>query len=304
MKIYVVDDDAIQLSLATAALESLGYEDIHASECPERMLADPTLAAEPADIFFLDIMMPGIDGIETCRRLRASEFGANATIIMMTAMSDRAHIDAAFGAGADDYIMKPFDPTEMAHRVKSASAHRQPACAGTDARDTQFRGRDLDFARMCNLTQHRALEAYVEALDRGRASLSMATAFRLLDWKRHAEGQDDAAEIELVGAIAEILKSGLSDTSFVLSYFGEGIFVCITRRADPVVSKSLLRRFNVDVHALCGGELLFARAEGVAVGGDQLALVRNAIAEVTEMDGTKAASAAKAAAELPDLFSL
>lgn len=303
MRIQVIDDDPIQLELAKAALETCGYCDVTTSLDTKTLFE----ADEVFDAYFLDILMPDTDGIEICRRLRADPRTAKSAVIMMTAMSDRSHIDAAFRAGADDYIIKPFDPSEISMRlarVREFSAERTPGGSGRSQFQDMFHGVDLGFANACGLTHHSAMEAYVSALDRGRASLSMATAFRLNDWGLICGSLSPADELALIGKCAGLMKDHLGSTTYVLSYYGGGTFLCITRRADPVVSTGLARRLGEKIRGICQAELVFARAEPKAPGGDPIDLIRNALASVRSASPAPQTSAARSeAASLPDLFS-
>jgi CheY-like chemotaxis protein len=69
------------------------------------------------DCFILDVQMPGMDGIELCRQIRAIEVYKDTPIIMNTAVADRDYIDAAFAAGATDYLTKPVDEVEVKARL-------------------------------------------------------------------------------------------------------------------------------------------------------------------------------------------
>src|SRR5262249_12672870 len=74
--------------------------------------------AQPPDLIVLDVMLPGQDGLEVCRRLR-SERGATVPIILLTARADEADRISGLGIGAADYVVKPFSPGELAARVKA-----------------------------------------------------------------------------------------------------------------------------------------------------------------------------------------
>ena len=71
-----------------------------------------------ADMVMLDIMMPGIDGYETCRRIRSRPFGRSMQVLMISARSSRGEQVRAYAAGADDYMVKPFDAYELRSRVR------------------------------------------------------------------------------------------------------------------------------------------------------------------------------------------
>ena len=113
-KILVVDDELEIRNLLSQFLTEEGYEVILASNGEEAIeLAE----RENPQVILLDIMMPGIDGIETCRRLKAEEKTRFIPVIMATALWDK--YTEAIDAGAEDFVTKPFNLTELSHRVKS-----------------------------------------------------------------------------------------------------------------------------------------------------------------------------------------
>ena len=113
-KVLVVDDEWEIRHLLSQFLTEEGYEVILASNGEEAIeLAE----RENPQVILLDILMPGIDGIETCKRLKAGEKTRFIPIIMATALWDRYM--EAIEAGAEDVVTKPFNLTELSHRVKS-----------------------------------------------------------------------------------------------------------------------------------------------------------------------------------------
>ena len=113
-KVLVVDDESSIREILTIFLTDEGYEVVSASNGEEALeLANQ----EDLQAILLDIMMPGIDGIETCKRLKAEEKTRFIPVIMATALWDRYM--EAIDAGAEDFVTKPFNLTELSHRVKS-----------------------------------------------------------------------------------------------------------------------------------------------------------------------------------------
>jgi two-component system phosphate regulon response regulator PhoB len=94
-------------------------------------------------MILLDWMLPGIDGIEFIRRLRANEFLAGIPVIMLTAKGESEDMVKGLGVGADDYINKPFSPPELMARIKAVLRRCQPADNG-DAQKLQFGNLVLD----------------------------------------------------------------------------------------------------------------------------------------------------------------
>ncbi|MBF2008427.1 response regulator [Chlorogloeopsis fritschii PCC 9212] len=114
--ILVVDDTPANLAVTSEALTDAGFE-VAIAKDGERALkqAERNLP----DLILLDVMMPGIDGFETCRRLKASPITQEIPIIFMTALSDATDKVSGFNLGAVDYITKPFQEAELLARVKT-----------------------------------------------------------------------------------------------------------------------------------------------------------------------------------------
>ncbi len=124
-KVLVVDDDAATVDLVKAYLQRDGYRVLVAYDGHEAL----RLAREGRlDLIVLDLMLPGIDGLEICRTLRAE---SDVPIIMLTARTTDQDKLTGLGLGADDYVTKPFDPRELAARVK-AVLRRLPGERGPD----------------------------------------------------------------------------------------------------------------------------------------------------------------------------
>ena len=124
-KILVVDDDIRTVELVKLYLNRDGYRVISASDGIEALL----LAREShPDLVVLDIMLPGIDGLEICRTLRNE---SDVPIIMLTAMTTDDDRLKGLDLGADDYVTKPFSPRELAARVR-AVLRRLPGERGPD----------------------------------------------------------------------------------------------------------------------------------------------------------------------------
>lgn len=114
-KIMVVDDDIEATKLLEAILSHQGYEVISVN--------DSTLALQKArqefpNMFLLDLMMPGIDGFRLCRLLREDRNFLFTPIVIITALNDEDSKAVAFGAGAEEYITKPYPPAKLLIMIK------------------------------------------------------------------------------------------------------------------------------------------------------------------------------------------
>jgi diguanylate cyclase (GGDEF)-like protein len=115
--ILVADDDEDIVRFVEVNLRLEGFEVATASDGEQALVAAYDIMP---DLMLLDVMMPKIDGFEVCQRLRADPRTKNMSVIMLTAKSLSADKVVGLTAGADDYMIKPFDPVELVARVKSA----------------------------------------------------------------------------------------------------------------------------------------------------------------------------------------
>jgi two-component system alkaline phosphatase synthesis response regulator PhoP len=116
-RILVVDDEEDILELVRYNLAKEGY---HVTGTLSGEEALKKVRYETFDIIVLDLMLPGIDGLEVTKRLKASEKTRNIPIIMLTAKGEEADIVTGLELGADDYITKPFSPRVLIARVRAA----------------------------------------------------------------------------------------------------------------------------------------------------------------------------------------
>jgi CheY-like chemotaxis protein len=118
MKVLVADDDALMRRLLIALLNKLGHEveaveDGHAAL---KTLESPT----PPAIALLDWMIPGVNGVEVCKHLRAHPGKSRPYVLLLSAKSDKQDVIAGLDAGADDFLVKPFDPMALLARIRVA----------------------------------------------------------------------------------------------------------------------------------------------------------------------------------------
>jgi DNA-binding response OmpR family regulator len=112
--VLVVDDDPTVAEVVTGYLQRAGFAVDHASDGPSALAL---VSQRSPDLVVLDLMLPGIDGLEVCRRLR-SQLG-DLPVVMLTALGEENDRVLGLEIGADDYLTKPFSPRELVLRVQS-----------------------------------------------------------------------------------------------------------------------------------------------------------------------------------------
>src|SRR3954468_22569446 len=112
----LIDDDA---KLASLVAEYLGQNEVDVTVAGDGERGLAALKKGHFDVVLLDIMLPGIDGLEVCRRIRALPEHAGIPILMLTAKGDDVDKIVGLELGADDYLAKPFNPRELLARVRA-----------------------------------------------------------------------------------------------------------------------------------------------------------------------------------------
>ena len=112
-RVLVVDDDQALSEMLGIVLRAEGYDALF---CDDGSKAQGIFKETKPDLVLLDLMLPGIDGIEVCKRIRAE---SGVPIVMLTARGDTLDVVKGLESGADDYIVKPFKPKELVARIKA-----------------------------------------------------------------------------------------------------------------------------------------------------------------------------------------
>jgi len=131
--VLVVDDDLTVRDVVRRYLELAGHRVALADNGEDAL---EWVASHKPDLVVLDLMLPGIDGLEVCRRLRQS---SSVPVVMLTALGEEENRIAGLQLGADDYVTKPFSPRELALRVSSVLRRTAPAPSPTSLVDGDLR---------------------------------------------------------------------------------------------------------------------------------------------------------------------
>jgi two-component system phosphate regulon response regulator PhoB len=130
-KIAIVEDDETIRDLLLMTLRAAGFKSVVAASRGDDGLE--MVMREPPDILLLDLMLPGLDGVSLCRRLRGMKDAPRLGIIMLTARGEAEDIVEGLDAGADDYIVKPFSRSVLLARINALVRRMEPSA-----------GRELD----------------------------------------------------------------------------------------------------------------------------------------------------------------
>ena len=136
----LIDDDARLASLVT---EYLGQHGIDVTVAGDARRGLASLRGRRFDVVLLDVMLPGIDGFEACRRIRATPDLAGLPIVMLTARGDDVDKVVGLELGADDYLAKPFNPRELLARIRALLRRTAPVPPGRARLRTG--GLEIDF---------------------------------------------------------------------------------------------------------------------------------------------------------------
>ncbi len=132
-KVLVVDDDLALAEMLGIVLRGEGFEPVFCSDGSEALRV---FRESRPDIVLLDLMLPGKDGVDVCRLIRAE---SGTPIVMLTAKSDTVDVVVGLEAGADDYIVKPFKPKELVARVRARlRRNEEPTPAGLQIGDLKI----------------------------------------------------------------------------------------------------------------------------------------------------------------------
>ncbi len=221
-KILVVEDEASIRSFIVINLARAGYE-VCEAESGEAALE--FLASEPGiGVALLDLMLPGIDGFELCRRIRSG--GSKIGIIMLTARTQEVDRVTGLMTGADDYVTKPFSPTELIARIDALyrrlgdSVSEDTSClkSGPFLLNTRNRTLDKDGKRV-RLTQveYTIMQYFLENPDRAISREDMLSAV----W-----GSNNMGELKIVDVNIRRLRIKIEDNpadpKFIRTVWGYG----------------------------------------------------------------------------------
>jgi CheY-like chemotaxis protein len=309
MRILAVDDDPIILELLAQFVEIMGeHKLMTALSGPEALEIIQNPATGPIDCFLLDLQMPIMDGVELAQKIRATSENSETPILMLTAMSDKKHVDAAFSAGATDYVTKPFEFAELTMRLGLAESQireRKTRTGKIFASQAASSKKQSGFVELHepififdveNLINHVAMKNYLAQLARGSLFGSTTFAFTIRQIKDHHRALSAFDFTSLVADVAEVISDTLAGHQFLMSYAGGGTFLCVTESGWRPEMTVLMDAINLSLARIelynSQGEQLYVRVSA----GEAMRLIWKS--ESTIMDAVSAAyTSAEAASE-------
>jgi putative two-component system response regulator len=252
-RLMVVDDDEINREMLSAMLRTLGYDSELVSSGPEAL---EKLDAS-YDMILLDYMMPSMDGVEVCKRIREESRFNDIPIVMVTALSGKEDRLRAVEAGANDWICKPVDRTELQVRVASLLKMKR---AQDDLKKHQRTLEDTVRSRTADLRS--AMEEVRQSQEAARRS-ALDAMQRMAYTAEFREGPTAAAHIRAVGQYSSVIAKAMgmdNDTAEMLLYASQVHDIGLLAIEDTIVNKKGERdEYEESVyrqHAILGARLL------------------------------------------------
>ena len=242
MRILAVDDDPLILDLLAVTLEQCGFSKVTYASCAESAIDLIHATSVPFDAFLLDIMLPGTSGIELCAQIRGLKSYRVAPIIMIT--SSKAHdiMAQAFGAGATDFVSKPFDGLELGSRVNMTAMLSESLCREKLAQHEMLEFSSttaISFAEPFDIKSSRSgrgLLQLVNELLRMTDALFAMTLFSIKIESADTLFLDStpAQFRQTIEMTAASLSNVFSEDSMIFAYVGKGTFVAVAYRRDRI----------------------------------------------------------------------
>lgn len=248
MLVLVAEDDAVSLLILRRAVEKLGHECLTAKDGEKAWQIykeTPNL-----DVVISDWMMPDIDGLELCHRIRAEEREGYTYFIFLTALGDREHLLMGFEAGADDYLSKPLDREELQVRLISArrltSLHHQLAEQRSELK--KLNARFADQARTDALTglgNRLLMQEDLASLDARKERYGQTYCAVLCDidfFKPYNDTYGHPAGDEILRRVAGAIESHCRSGDVAYRYGGEEFLVILpeqTRKSGVAMAERL-----------------------------------------------------------------
>ncbi len=241
MKFLAVDDDPVFLDLLAGMLRKLGHDDVTTRPSAQEGLDELDQPGRHYDCILSDMQMPEMDGVAFTAAVRSRKAHRQTPLIVITSMAAKPFVDAAFAAGATDYLTKPLDMLDLKSRIGMAArviAERRrmaefarlvaQRAAASDIRADFDAPMLIPGAEGC--VDFIALENYLNTLGVKRAYATAAFAVHVRNAGLIFHKATGATFVQMLGDVAALLADAAKGTEVLLAYAGGGNFVVMTER--------------------------------------------------------------------------
>ena len=257
MRILAVDDDQNIRELLRTALDSQGKHELTLADSGPHALEILRTADRAFDLFLFDIQMPEMDGVDLIGHVRNKHGYKQTPIIMLTAMSEKKFVDRAFQAGATDYVTKPFEFLDLFARINTAEkiikqtrrVEESEAALSELQRDLarsfeHSLSEPFEISNVDRVVGYVSFENYLLQMSRMKALTTSVFAIKLLNVEKLFETMSSVDFRRTVGEVAEHLSKIYGEDADLITYRGNGIFVCATAAKSTYSQFGLERRMN------------------------------------------------------------
>jgi DNA-binding response OmpR family regulator len=220
--LLMIEDDTRLATMVGEYLRQSGYAFNHAADGESGLVA---IQSSPVDLVILDLMLPGIDGLEVCRRIKA--LGTGTAVLMLTAKGDPMDRIVGLEIGADDYLPKPFEPRELLARIRAVLRRGGDTASGGVHKSLRFGSLEIDrdarvvsvSGKPCELTSYQ-FDLLVALADRAGRVLSRDQIMEAVRG-RELEAFDRSIDVHM-GRIRSAIEVDAKDPKRILTVRGVG----------------------------------------------------------------------------------
>ena len=221
-QLLMIEDDTRLANMVGEYLRQSGYGFAHALDGESGLVE---LQASPADLVILDLMLPGIDGLEVCRRIKGQ--GTGTAVLMLTAKGDPMDRIVGLEMGADDYLPKPFEPRELLARIRAVLRRGDNPAVGSAQKIMVFGSLEIDrdarvvhiAGKPCELTSYQ-FDLLVALAERAGKVLTRDQIMEAVRG-RELEAFDRSIDVHM-GRIRHAIEIDAKDAKRILTVRGVG----------------------------------------------------------------------------------
>lgn len=304
MRLLAVDDDPIILELLDEIIRATSdHELLTASSAEEAIEVLGQHSGSMVDCFLLDIEMPGMNGIELCQALRATEEFRTTPVVMLTGRGEKEYIDCAFAAGANDYLTKPFEVSEINRRLEATRLRADQLTALSTSELLAEVPTEIGLFEpikifdVDNVVDYFSLENYLPSLPRQSLFGAVCMGIQVRRVQEIHEMVSGYNFLGLIEDVAETISDALRNYECLIAYAGNGTFVVVFDSKGMPKTSALTDQMNLMLQKK-GTDAIFAAGRKIRlICGDFVRVMSNNSERVQDSLIRAQSSADKAATE-------